>query len=401
MNGFAGTAPIFVVGVPRSGTTLLAAMLAAHSRLNCGTETRFFHFLSQNNPENLVEAECWPDRATDFLFDMKLVDIPVPDHYGLDREQIKAYLAERKASIPNILASLTEQLMIREGKERWVEKSPEHLLFVKDVRRYFPQSPIIRIVRDPRDVALSLNKSPWAPADFVDAILLWRRYDETSREFFREDHNSLTIHYEHLIQSPEKELRRVCNFIDESFEAAMLDTSKSAENLVTKKDTWHRIVDKPVDPSRLGVWKRELPDGMNRLAEALVGDRINVYGYERVESLETAARVYPSLDALARHRQAMSVLVEKNIRFWVNSPGESIKTVVYIGLPDRDHWLRYKKPERWGDILRIIVQIAWSKFTGQRVYWIRNQALEKHSGSATRLIASIFKLTESLLDLAD
>ena len=84
-------APIFVVGVPRSGTTLLAAMLAAHGSLSCGTETRFFHFLSQTDAEKLIKAENWPDSATDFLFKLKLVDIPVPEHYALRKEQIRAY----------------------------------------------------------------------------------------------------------------------------------------------------------------------------------------------------------------------------------------------------------------------------------------------------------------------
>lgn len=401
MKGLNKTAPVFIVGVPRSGTTLLAAMLAAHSRLSCGTETRFFRFLSQDRPEKLVDAEFWPDNATEFLFNMKLVDIPVPDHYGLDREQIRTYLAEKTASVPSILASLTEQFMIREGKLRWMEKSPEHLLFVRDIRRYFPQSPIIRIVRDPRDVALSLNKSPWAPSDFLDAILLWRRYDEASREFFQEDSNSLTIHYEKLIQSPQSELEKVCDFIDETFETTMLDTSKSAENLVTKKDSWHRMVDKPVDPSRLSVWKKELPEKMNRTAEALIGDRISAYGYPRLEDFDTAAQFYPSLEALVNHRQGLSALVERNVRFWVKYPGEPKRISVYIGMPDRDHWLSYKKPDRWRNILRIISEVVWNKLTGRRVYWIRDRDLERHSGSATSLIASVFQMAESRLDLVD
>lgn len=392
--------PVFIVGVPRSGTTLLAAMLSAHSRLSCGTETRFFRFLSQVDAGQLTDPVYWPDSATDFLFNVKLVDTPVPEHYGFGKEQVRTFLNERFASVPTILSSLTEQFMIREGKERWMEKSPEHLLFVRDIRRYFPQSPIIRIVRDPRDVALSLNKAPWAPSDFLDAILLWCKYDQASWEFFQEDQNTLTIHYETLLYSPEKELLKVCDFIGESFELTMLDTSKSADNLITKKDSWHRIVDKPIDTSRIGVWKRELPEGSNRLGEALIGDRISAYGYECVETFHDAAQIYPSLAALADYPQALKALVDKDIRFWVKRAGEQ-KVAVYVGLPDKDNWLRYTKPERWGDILRIIAKIVRDKLTGRRIYWIRNRAFEKHSGSATGLISSIFKLAESRLDVAD
>jgi len=394
-------APIFVVGVPRSGTTLLAAMLAAHSRLSCGTETRFFHFLSQMDTGELTKAENWPDGAVDFLFKMKLVDIPVPEHYALGKEQLKAYLVDKEPRIPNILSSLTEQFMIREGKRRWVEKSPEHLLFVGDIRRYFPKSPIIHIVRDPRDVALSLNKSPWAPPDFLDAILMWRKYDLSSWEFFQNDQNSLTVQYEFLLQSPEDELRKICEFIDESFELTMLDTSQSANNLVTRKDSWHRIVDKPVDVSRIGVWKRELAEDDNRLAEALIGDRIRAYEYECVESFETAAEVFPSLEMLVRHRSALEKLVEREIRFWTSPADENIKISLYIGLPDKDKWLRNNKPERWGDIFQIFTKIIRDKLAGRRVYWIQDQILEKKSSYAAKLIASIFRLTESRLDFVN
>jgi hypothetical protein len=402
MKEFKKAEPFFIVGVPRSGTTLLAAMLAAHSKLSCGTETRFFRFLSLVDTGKLIDPGHWPDSAAEFLFNMKLVDIPVPEHYGLEKEQIKAYLDTRAACIPTILSSLTEQFMLREGKERWVEKSPEHLLFVRDIRRHFPRSPIIRIVRDPRDVALSLNKAPWAPADFLDAILLWRKYDQASWKFFQDDQNSLTIQYEALLLSPEKELRKVCEFVGESFEPTMLDTSKSADHLVTKKDSWHRIVNKPVDISRIGVWKRELPEGGNRLVEALLGDRISAYGYECVEKFDSVAQVYPSPEILSDHRRAYAALVEKGIRFWTKWASENKKFTIYVGSPDNDNWLRHNKPGRWGDILRIIANIIWDKLSGRSVYWIRNsQVIEKHSGAATRLLAFTFKLAETKFDFAD
>jgi hypothetical protein len=329
---------------------------------------------------------------------MKLVDIPVPEHYELGREQIKAYLNDKTACVPNILSSLTEQFMIQEGKKRWVEKSPEHLLFVRDIRNYFPQSPIIRIVRDPRDVALSLNKAPWAPPDFLDAILMWRKYDLSSWKFFQHDQNSLTVHYELLLQSPEDELRKICDFIGEPFDLTMLDTSRSANNLVTSKDSWHRIVDKPVDISRIGVWKRELPKDANRLTEAMIGDRIRDYDYDCIESFETAAKVYPSLEMLLGHRSAFEKFVDRGIRFWKNPVDENFKISLYVGIPDKNGWLRNDKPERWGDIFQIFVNIFLDKITGRSIYWIQDQILEKKSSYASKLIASFLRLTESRLD---
>ncbi|MDT8305503.1 MAG: sulfotransferase, partial [Anaerolineae bacterium] len=60
--------PIFVVGVQRSGTTLLAALLAAHSRMSCGPETHFFRWLAEEEePSRLCRADSWPETAVSFL----------------------------------------------------------------------------------------------------------------------------------------------------------------------------------------------------------------------------------------------------------------------------------------------------------------------------------------------
>jgi len=385
--------PIFVVGVPRSGTTLLAAMLAAHSRLSCGPETRFFHFLGKTDPGQLCEAQLWPEKAVGFLFSTKLVDIPVPKHYSLTREQIYAYLKERPTTVPVILSSLTEQYMYREGKCRWVEKSPEHLMYIHDIRRYFPQSPIIRIMRDPRDVALSLVKAPWAPPNFLEALMFWRKYDEHSAMFFQQDHNCYTIYYENLVAATERELGRLCSFIGEEYEHQMLDTSKSASKVVAEKEIWHRIVHKPVDKKRIQVWKKELPKEQNRLAEALIGDRLLTYGYQCDERFECIASVYPSLDSLLQYRIALASFVDQEVRFWRTDHNEKIQFSIYVGEPDRDRWLRYGKPGRWWDTFRIIVKILVEKVTHKRIFWLRDRVSGARSGYCSRVIAFVLQLT--------
>jgi hypothetical protein len=386
MESRVGKAPIFVVGVPRSGTTLLAAMLGAHSRMSCGTETRFFRFLPNACVDQLCAPESWPENAVDFLYTMKLVDIPVPDHYNLNRQQIYDYLSVQPPSIQNILASLTEQFMIVEEKSRWVEKSPEHLMYVNNIRNYFPESPIVRIIRDPRDVALSLIKTPWAPQDFLEAIIYWRIYDENSARFFKSDANCYTIYYENLIQSPEIELKKLCEFLGEDYEDQMLDTSRSAANIVTKKDSWHRIVDKPVDLSRLFVWKNGLTQDINRVAEALIGDRLETYGYERVENFDRFASVYPELDMLLNFRESLASLVGQGFRFWRSGYEHGSHLKVYVGEPDKDKWLSEKKPERWWETFHLITEMLREKLAHQQIYWVRNQDVKMDLGYCSRML---------------
>jgi hypothetical protein len=381
--------PIFVVGVPRSGTTLLAAMLAAHSRLSCGPETRFFRFLARVDPDRLLES--WPNNAVDFLYHTELVD-SIPKHYGITREQIQSYLKSQPPSIPSILSSVTEQYMIKQGRRRWVEKSPEHSLYVNDIRSYFPTSPVVRIVRDPRDAALSMARTSWGPKGFLEALLFWDSYDEQSSAFFRNDGYSYTLYYEQLIQSPETELRRLCIFLDEEYEPQMLDTSKSAASVVTEKELHKRLVYESVDTTRVQVWKRVLSREQNRIAEALIGHRLIAYGYECTERLDRVAGVYPSLDKLLEYPEPLASIVAEGTRFWHASHDKRSHVLVYVGEPDRDRWLRYGKPERWWDTLQIAAQILRGKLAHRHLYWVGEPHAMVGLGFCSRVLVSSLRL---------
>ena len=221
--------PVFIVGIPRSGTTLLAAMLGAHSRLSCGPETRFFHkHLTKGKAKWICTKHLWPENAVKFLFSFKhIMGKSIPENYGISENKIRSYLEKCRPSIPVVLSALTEQYMQSIGKKRWIEKTPNHLLDVDKLRYYFPKSPIIRIIRDPRDVALSLERMPWGPNSFLKALLLCKEYHDKSWKVFERDEYTYTIRYENLIISPEMELIKLCNFLEEGFEKNMLNTGDS------------------------------------------------------------------------------------------------------------------------------------------------------------------------------
>ncbi|MFO7537303.1 MAG: sulfotransferase, partial [Chloroflexota bacterium] len=168
--------PIFIVGVQRSGTTLLAALLAAHSRLSCGPETHFFRWLAQTEPDLLCAEEVWPETAVSFLNRINHTNYkgegkrPLLAKYGLSESDVAAYLQNKRPSVAAVLAAVTEPYMHHVGKQRWVEKTPDHIEYLPLIRTHFPDSPIIYIVRDPRDVALSLMKVPWGATSLLEGL---------------------------------------------------------------------------------------------------------------------------------------------------------------------------------------------------------------------------------------
>src|SRR5262249_7583516 len=95
--------PIFVVGVPRSGTTLLAAMLSAPSRMERGPETPSFPQLARAPVPRLLRRSGWPDAAVGFLASLTLNGEKVHDLFGLSTARIRDELAGRRPSISAML----------------------------------------------------------------------------------------------------------------------------------------------------------------------------------------------------------------------------------------------------------------------------------------------------------
>ena len=114
--------PIYVVGAPRSGTTLLAAMLGAHSRISCGPETHFFRRLSAIDTNQICQKETWPAQAAAFVCSIRHTGYAggsgkaLIEKYQIEQEDIVEFLERKDPSIANALASVTEQYMVRAGK---------------------------------------------------------------------------------------------------------------------------------------------------------------------------------------------------------------------------------------------------------------------------------------------
>jgi glycosyltransferase involved in cell wall biosynthesis len=347
--------PIFIVGAPRSGATLLAAMLGAHSRLSCGPETMAFASYPKTNGHPLYDPPSWPEKALEGLSSFYGAQNgyrtdPIFEQLGLTRDEIRKDLETRPPSIAMLLSSVAEQWMNKTGKKRWVEKSPLHLTHAYRIRKCFPQSPIIRVVRDPRDCALSQVKTSKKHLTFFEALKYWKRSDKGSSIFFEKDPLACSVRYEDLVQFPEKELARICEFIGESFEPAMLDRSQSL--LLLRPKPWHLKAGEPLDTSRIRIWERELTKDQKRLAEALLGEHLIKYGYP-CNRLSAAP-------------------------------------LVYIGTPDTKSWpLGQGRMKRASQALKIIFCVAMAKLKKQEIFWSRGGDQNSPRTLSARLLYAV------------
>lgn len=317
--------PVFVVGAPRSGTTLLSAMLSSHSALVIGPESHFFKKSTPAARRAAVQGP-WPDAGVDLLMSLTLTDESVPHLFGMDRERLRAWLREQEPSERALLESLTRTFAEKRRKGRWGEKTPGHVQHLHEIRRLYPEAPIIHIVRDPRDTVRSIARLPWASrSPFVNAYL-WSRRVRAGMDFAADDEHTLTLRFEDLLERPEEQLRRLCDFIGEPYDPAMLDTAAAAEAMRSGREIWKLQVGQALDRSKAYRWRsgHTVTDPDTVSAISLICHReIEQLGYEdpidprrelrglwlsraRVEEMQTL------LYALARERTLLHPEAERD-----------------------------------------------------------------------------------------
>ena len=179
-----------------------------------------------------------------------------------------------------MLESLTVLHARRGGKARWVEKTPRHLLMTDTLWRLWPEARVVRIVRDPRDVALSLAGLPFAKESVVGNLVRADQDDRASRQRIEADARAMTLRYEVIVTEPERELRRICAFVGEAWEPAMLDTRATAASVAADHEWWKGSVAGPLTTASVGRWRHEMSADVQRFAGLHLAPFLREHGYE-------------------------------------------------------------------------------------------------------------------------
>jgi LPS sulfotransferase NodH len=223
---FEDCAPIFVVGAPRSGTSLLARMLDAHPAIGLSDELCFFDIVLEAR-RDLPELDD-PERI-----ERLRALLPRMDHvrYWADGEAlIEAALERLRADSRPSWAAFYRHLMepraVRKGALRFGEKTPWNVRHLEALEALFPNARFVHVVRDPRAVVASKRKLPRSSSDVLTNAVKWS-IDVAAAARYRDGaperaERLLEIRYEDLVRTPEPVLRRVTDFLGEPFDPAML-----------------------------------------------------------------------------------------------------------------------------------------------------------------------------------
>ncbi len=262
--------PIFVVGAPRSGTTLLQLILDAHPLVGMQGELHFFDQINQLR-ESWPSVICKENLQTFYRGLERLAAFQyLPElnrHLGWTTEQL---LHAGGSSLEDFFRCMVAAPARLAGKPWWGEKTPENVRYLADLVEIFPNAKILHIHRDPRAVVASLMQVPWAPDSVLINALKWKIDMLYADEFLKAGGRLHELAYEELITDPRACLQRVCDFIGVDFDERMLAFHRSAGDRL-QGEAWKDGTLQPVNASSREKWTTVLSRPESRLVEILAG----------------------------------------------------------------------------------------------------------------------------------
>src|SRR5215216_6948263 len=171
------------------------------------------------------------------------------------------------------------------GKPRWGDKTPHYVHHVDHLLGLWPGARFVVLVRDGRDVALSLRRLPFGPNNAWAAAQWWARGVRAGTRA-QDDHPDavLTVRYEDLAAAPQEEVRRLCAFLGLGYDDDMLALEHvDPARIVPDQAAWFPTLFDGINTSAVGRWRREMSRRDRRIFAALAGAELEQLGYE-VES---------------------------------------------------------------------------------------------------------------------
>ena len=284
------TAPVFIVGTPRSGTTLTAQILGRHSRIFTGGENHFFEEIYSRRDELGDPGE--PGARRRIL--ERLATMYGRQNQPVDQESFTRLMAdgstrkrlEASTSYRELLTTMMELLREQAGKARWGNNTPKDVFWVREILSFYPDARFLLCVRDVRDFLLSY-KNQWRSKDPeqserlrklyhpIVTSLVWKSTVRRVPELLSSvpGPNRMIVRYESLVSAPEETTRRMCEVVGEPFEPDML--------AVDSHNSSHARSEKGIFSTSVGGWRAGLDPEEVYLAQRLNRQELELLGYER------------------------------------------------------------------------------------------------------------------------
>ncbi|HEV2496027.1 MAG TPA: sulfotransferase [Terriglobia bacterium] len=296
---------LFIVGCPRSGTTLLKRMVDAHPKIAMIEESHWIprmHHKRKLTPGNLVTRELLS----------QLLENPRFVALGIGHDEL-VKLAGNGQPVPysEFVTRIFDFCGRTHGKEFVGDKTPDHVRWLDTLHALWPAARVVHLIRDGRDVCLSIanwpkgqRKNPgtfptWKEDPVSTTALWWELNVRLGRQFAGSlgPERYYEMRYESLVSHPETECAALCSFLGLQYHDAMLRFHEGKTQTgpgLSSKDAWL-----PVTPG-LRDWKSQMSREDIQRFEAEAGTLLDELGYSRdlpepgQQLLENASRIRES-----------------------------------------------------------------------------------------------------------
>jgi Sulfotransferase family len=277
---------VFIVGCPRSGTTLVRRMVDAHRDIAITRETHWIVGVMEGedavSPEEPVTLELLSRLLTDERF----------TRMGVDRAELERLLSgDRPVSYAGFVTAAFDQHGASQGKRLVGDKVPGYVTELPTLHGLWPQARFVHVIRDGRDVCLSVldwqregrevtRYSAWRDDPVSVTALWWERRVRLGRE----DGGTLgpdlyhELRYERLVADPAGQCKSLCDFLGVRYDEHMLRFHEGRERDdpgLSAKKAWRPVT------AGLRDWRAEMEEEDLERFEAAAGELLDELGYPR------------------------------------------------------------------------------------------------------------------------
>jgi hypothetical protein len=251
---------VFIVGSPRSGTTWLQRLLAAHPVVTTGQESEVILYVAS-------QLRIWKREMEGARNGRRGIGLPCYFEESEFRSLLHSYLLQ-------LLKPMTSGLS---PGEIFLEKTPSHALYISEIMDFLPNSKIIHLLRDPRDVTASIVAASrgwganWAPSNAGGAASMWVQHVAAVQ--MAKPHvppsQFLEIRYETLSAETERTLQKIAEFLDITWDPTELARAIHANSFSESKSNGGTVI--PVGGELAGTTGATVREPEGFVRKALVG----------------------------------------------------------------------------------------------------------------------------------
>ena len=273
--------PVFIVGHPRSGSTLLASLLNEHSEIVALPET---HFMDRTCARSIFRRVIEPFFPKLIVSQMYKKNLRTQDT-GVSKTIFEdAFYKENGQTYKDAFHTLLQCCLKGSSRSRVLEKTPKHLEHIRQLLKWFPDAKIICIIRDGRDAVDSLMNAPWTHSCAPKHAAYWAWCVRKALIYKAQYPGCFyLLRYEDLLLNPEKKLEEIFGFLGERFESGILLSERSG--IVPDWERgWKENSTKKIDANNAYKWKKKVGSKLSASYPYIfMKDELILMGYDTMD----------------------------------------------------------------------------------------------------------------------